>query len=295
MNALGNMHLFVEVASAGGFRAAASRLGMPNSTLSRRISDLERSIGLRLFNRTTRRVELTEAGSLYFERCRRIIQEALLAQEELSGLVTRPTGVIRASVPVDFTLVYLSDILSDFVRLYPGISLNLDVTPRQSDLVSDPVDLTIRMGEPKEQTLIARKLGELGAALFASPDYLARAGKPATPQDLVQFNCLRVVDRPWKLIHDRSGEEATITVAGSFTANNVGLLRRLAIDGNGIVALTHELVDADLKAGRLARVLADWSPPKVPIYALTETRLVPAKVRVFIDFLLARLKDRGLS
>ena len=150
MDALGNMALFVEIATAGGFRAAAERLKIANSTLSRRIGDLERDLGLRLFNRTTRRVELTEAGRLYFERCRRIIDEARLAHEELSGMVSQPSGLIRASVPVDFTLIYLGDILGDFMRLYPGIRLDLDVTPRQSDLISEPIDLTIRIGEPKD-------------------------------------------------------------------------------------------------------------------------------------------------
>ena len=137
MEAFRNMHLFVEVARAGGFRAAAERLGMQNSTLSRRIAELERNVGLRLLNRTTRRVDLTEAGRLYFERCCRIIEDARLAQEELSGVLTQPTGLIRASVPVDFTLVYLSHILVDFLKQYPGISLDLDVTPRQSNLVTE--------------------------------------------------------------------------------------------------------------------------------------------------------------
>jgi len=293
MDAFRNMHLFVEVASAGGFRAAAERLGMPNSTLSRRVAELERDIGLRLFNRTTRRVDLTEAGRLYFERCRRIIDEARLAHEELSGMVTQPTGLIRASVPVDFALVYLSEILADFLRLYPGLRLDLDVTPRQSNLISDPVDLTIRIGEPKEQQWIARKLGMSKVALFAAPEYLAAHGTPQAPQDLVDCNCLRIADRPWKLVNNRTGDEEMIAVAGSFTANNIGLLRKLALQGMGIVALTQELVSDDVKAGRLVRLLPEWQPPDIPVYALTETRLVPAKVRVFIDFLIQNLKSKG--
>ena len=293
MDIFKNMELFIEVASAGGFRAAADRLGMPNSTVSRRISELERDIGLRLFNRTTRRVELTEAGRLYFERCRQIIDEARLAREELSGMVSQPSGLIRASVPVDFTLVYLSEVLVDFQRLYPGIRLDLDVTPRQSNLISDPVDLTIRIGEPRDPQLIARKMATLKLALFAAPAYLAAQGAPQTPQDLLNHNCLRVADGPWKLFNNRTGDEDVVAVTGSFKANNIGLLQKMALQGMGVVALTQELVRDDIDAGRLVRLLPEWRPPATTVHALTETRLLPAKVRVFIDFLIHRLKSKG--
>ena len=291
MNALRDMHLFVEVASAGGFRAAAERLGMPNSTLSRRVAELEREIGLRLFNRTTRKVDLTEAGRLYFERCRRLIDEARLAHEELSGMVTQPTGLIRASVPVDFAVVYLSGILADFLRLYPGLRLDLDVTPRQSNLISEPVDLTIRIGEPKEQQLIARRLGASNVALFASPEYLATHGTPTKPGDLERCNCLRTSNRPWTLRNIHNGDQTVVEVSGTVTANNPGLLRRLALQGVGVVALAEALADDDIRTGRLVEVLPEWRPPDVPVYVLTETRLVPAKVRVFIDFLVQNLKS----
>ncbi len=295
MDALSNMHLFVEVARAGGFRAAAERLNMANSTLSRRIADLERDIGLRLFNRSTRRVELTEAGRLYFERCRRIIDEARLAHEELTDIVNQPTGLIRASVPVDFALVYLSEILAEFVRIYPGIRLDLDVTPRQSDLIAEPVDLTIRIGEPREQNLIARKLGASEMALYAAPEFLAAFGAPHAPRDLLNSNCLRIAERPWKLVNRGTGEEAIVVAAGNFTANNIGLLRRMALQGIGIGALPQELVEDDVKAGRLSPVLSDWNLPTIPIHALTETKLVPAKVRVFIDFLIEKLREKRRS
>jgi len=284
-----NMELFIEVASTGGFRAAADRLGLPNSTVSRRIAELERAIGLRLFNRTTRRVELTEAGQAYFDRCRRIIDEARLAHEELAGMVSQPTGVIRASVPVDFTLVYLGDILADFTRAYPGIRLDLDVTPRQSNLVTDPVDVAIRIGEVAEPNLIARKLTSVEIGLFAAPVYLADRGTPEVPQDLLRHNCLRISDRPWRLIGP-TNEGESLAVQGSFVANNVGLLHRLALQGVGIVALSLDQARDDVASGRLVAVLPGWRPPAVSVHALTETRLLPAKVRVFIDFLIANLK-----
>jgi DNA-binding transcriptional LysR family regulator len=289
MNVFRNMELFIEVAACGGFRAAANSLGLPNSSISRRIADLERDIGLRLFNRSTRRVELTEAGRLYYDRCQRIVDEARLAHEELSDIVQKPKGVIRASVPVDFALLYMADLLGDFSRTYPGITLHLDVSPRQSDLVAEPLDVTIRIGLPAEPNLIARKLVEVPMGLYASPAYLAASGEPADPQALLSHACLRLADRPLQL-EGRSGA-TQVAVTGPITANNLGLLHRLAIRDGGIVSLPTTLAEPDVAAGRLAPVLLDWRPPKVAVYALTETRLLPAKVRVFIDYLTARLNS----
>ncbi len=293
MDVFRNMELFIEVAACGGFRAAADSLGLPNSSVSRRIADLERDIGLRLFNRSTRRVELTEAGRLYYDRCRRIVDEARLAHEALSDMVSQPSGVIRASVPVDFALIYLSDLLSDFTRAYPGITLHLDVSPRQSDLVAEPLDVTIRIGLPAEPNLIARKLVEVPVGLYASPAYLAASGQPTDPQDLLSHTCLRIANRPWHL--QRLSNAMQVAVTGPVTANNVGLLHRLALRDGGIVSLPTALAEPEVAAGKLAPVLPEWRPPKVAVYALTETERLPAKVRVLIDYLTARLNSDGFK
>lgn len=149
MDHLNDMALFVEVVKARGFRGAAQALGMPNSTLSRRIGALEKAIGLRLLHRTTRKIELTEAGLIYFERCKRIVDEARLAHEQLGELLAQPSGVLRASLPVDFAVTYLAPLIAEFASLYPGITFDFDLTPRQVDLVSEPFDVAIRMGEPE--------------------------------------------------------------------------------------------------------------------------------------------------
>ena len=294
MEVFRSMHLFVEVARASSFRRAADVLGLPNSTVSRRIAELEREVGLRLFHRSTRRVELTEGGRLYFENCKRIIQEAELARQELVDLQAQPSGVIRASMPVDFSVIYLSPLLADFSRRYPGIRFNLDLTPNQADLVGDPVDVAIRMGPPKDQNLIARPIARLRTVLVASPDYLQRRGMPAEPQDLLAHECLRMKDAPWTLIH-RDGRSQTIEVSGQFVANNRGMLQQLALGGQGIVQSADSWVQADLAAQRLVGVLPDWAPPVVEAYALTATRLLPAKVRVFIDYLVAQMAQPELS
>jgi DNA-binding transcriptional LysR family regulator len=288
MDAFKNLHLFVEVAKANSFRRAADVLGIPNPTVSRRIRELERSLGVRLFNRTTRRVELTEGGRLYFENCRRILEEAQLTLLELSNLQTQPSGVIRASIPVDFSVIYLGPLLTDFARLYPKIRFELDLTPAQSDLVGDPVDIAIRMGPPKDQNLIARPIASLGLRLFASPEYVGQRGIPQHPQDLLKHECLRMRDAPWTL-HHSDGHSQTIEVHGQFTANNVGLLMQLARGGNGIVMTPENWATTDIVQKKLVRVLPDWSPPPVQVYALSTTRMLPAKVRVLIDYLAEKM------
>lgn len=164
MELLNDMALFVEVVKARGFRHAAEAVGMPNSTVSRRISGLEKAIGLRLLHRTTRKIELTEAGQIYFERCKRIVDEARLAHEQLGEMLAQPSGVLRASLPVDFANIYLAPLIAEFARRYPGISFDFDLTPRLVDLVSEPFDVAIRMGQPPDSNLIARQLANLHAS-----------------------------------------------------------------------------------------------------------------------------------
>ncbi|MEO3723484.1 LysR family transcriptional regulator [Pseudomonas syringae] len=290
MEYLNDMALFVEVVKMRGFRGAAESLGMPNSTLSRRISGLEKAIGLRLLHRTTRRIELTEAGQLYFERCKRIVEEARLAHEQLGEMLARPSGLLRVSMPVDFATIYLAPLIAEFAREYPGISFDLDLTPRQVDLVSDPVDIVIRMGEPPNSNLIARKLASMKRGFYASPRYLELFGEPEQPAQLINHECLRMrgpgSDR-WTLSSETGSEQ--VEVGGRFELNSVGMLRRMASLDLGIALLPEGIAVQDVASGTLRRVLAQWQAPAVSVYALTETRLLPAKTQRFIEFLRDRL------
>jgi DNA-binding transcriptional LysR family regulator len=288
---LNDMALFVEVVKVRSFRRAAEALDMPNSTLSRRISGLEKAIGLRLLHRTTRKIELTEAGQLYYERCKRIVDEARLAHEQLGEMLARPSGLLRASLPVDFANVYLAPLIAEFAQLYPGISFDFDLTPRQVDLVSEPVDVVIRMGEPANSNLIARKLASIQRFLYASPHYLQTSGEPQSPSDLSGHECLRLrgpdSDR-WTL----SGGDETqqVDVGGRFQLNSVGMLRRLASLGLGITLLPEGIAAQDVADGKLRRILVQWQASPVSVYALTETRLLPAKTQRFIEFVRDRLQ-----
>ncbi|GLQ44486.1 transcriptional regulator [Dyella nitratireducens] len=285
---LNDMALFVEVVKAKGFRGAAEATGVPNSTLSRRISALEKAIGLRLLHRTTRKVELTEAGRIYFERCKRIVDEARLAHEQLGEMLAQPSGVLRASLPVDFAVTYMAPLFAEFAERYPGITFDFDLTPRQVDLVSEPFDVAIRMGEPQNSNLIARPLASLVPQLYASPRYLKRTGEPAEPADLKRHECLNIIRGGVWTLH-KGKRSIEISIGSRFAANNVGLIRRLATLGMGIVLVPEEIVSDDLAAGRLVRVMADWHGKPMPVYALTETRLLPAKTQRFIEFLKERL------
>lgn len=286
---LNDMALFVEVVKAMNFRRAAEVTGVPSSTLSRRITQLEKAIGLRLLHRTTRKIELTEAGLLYFERCRRIVDEARLAHEQLGQMLEQPTGVLRASLPVDFAVVYLAPLIAEFAQLYPGIKFEFDMTPRQVDLVSEPFDVAIRMGEPSTPNLIARLLAALPGHLYASPGYLKRAGKPRHPRELAQHDCISFLRSNTWILH-RDDEALEVVVSGRFAVNSVGMFRRLATLDCGVVFLPEEVVLDDVASGKLVRILPDWQGPPTPVYALTETRLLPAKTQRFIEFLRDRFE-----
>jgi len=281
---LNDMALFVEVVKAKGFRSAADALGMPNSTLSRRIGALEKAIGLRLLHRTTRRIELTEAGQLYFERCKRIVDEARLAHEQLGELLAEPSGVLRASFPVDFAVIYLTPLIVEFANRHPKLTFDFELTSRRVDLVSEPFDVAIRIGESADSQLVARRLATFRNHLYASPRYLERSGEPREPDDLTRHQCLSVLHVDAWTLHD-GAREVEVPVGGRFVVNSVGMNRQLAVHDAGIIQMPEEVVADDVAAGRLCRVLPGWEGAPVPVYAMTETRVLPAKTQIFIEFL----------
>ncbi|SEO58524.1 DNA-binding transcriptional regulator, LysR family [Luteibacter sp. UNC138MFCol5.1] len=288
---LREMALFVEVVKAKGFRKAAEATGIPNSTLSRRITDLEKSIGLRLLHRTTRRIELTEAGQLYYERSKRIVDEARLAHEQLGDMLAQPTGVLRVSLSVDFALTFLAPLIAEFAGIYPGLTFDFDLTPRRVDLVSEPYDLAIRMGESADSSLVARKLATLTPYLFASPRYLECSGEPSTPEELLHHECFCIARNGQWQLHGE-GRVVDLPIGGRFYANSIGMMKRLASLDQGIVLMTEQVVADEVAQGKLRRILPGWNGSPISVYAMTETRLVPAKTQRFIDFIKERLAAR---
>jgi len=296
MEHLRDMALFVGVVNAMSFSGAAESLGMPKSSLSRRIAGLEAAIRVRLLNRTTRRIELTEAGAIYFARCTDIVEAAGVAHAQLRELVESPRGLLRVSmVADDLGTIELAPLVAAFARRHPGITFEIDLSPRRVDLLSERFDVAIRVGEQPDSSLTARRLTTVQPYLYAAPAYLGGRGTPAHPSDLAGHDCIRLPlgasGGRWTLL--RGGEAIEIAVGGTFAVNNMGMVKRLAALGVGIGAVDEIMVRDDIASGRLAPVLPDWSLPPIPVYAFTASRLLPAKTRAFIDFLAERGRKRA--
>ncbi len=285
---LNNMTLFVEVVKSGGFRKASDVTGVPNSTISRRISNLEKSIGLRLLYRTTRRIELTEAGRAYFERCKQIVEEARLAHEQLGDMLKMPSGVLRVSLPTDFAIAYMAPLIAKFSDTYPKIRFDIDLNSRYVDLVSERFDVAIHIGEPYDSRIIARKITTISPHLYASPEYLKLAGTPHKPSDLEKHSCITMLkDTHWHLKNARA--MVSVPISSKYSVNNIGMIVRLGSLGQGIVLISEGVIKREIRDNNLVRVMPQWSGQPISVYALTENRLLPAKTQYFIDFLLDML------
>lgn len=291
MDFLRDMVLFVEVAKVRSFSQAAATLGMPSSSLSRRIAELEKNIGLKLLNRTTRRTDLTEAGRLYYDRCRLIVQEAQLAHEQLGEIVAKPAGLLRVSMSVDFGIFFLAPLIPEFCSRFPDIQLDMDLSARNRDLIAESVDMVIRMGPLPDSGLHARKIAEKNVQLYAAPSYLRTASKLNEPNDLLQHKCIVMKteygEKSWRL--HRETERQDVRLTNSLNVNNMGMALQLSTLGLGVAAVGQEFANRELGAGNLVHVLPEWSFPPVAIFAVSTSRLQPAKLRVFIDFLAEKL------
>ena len=289
--ALQDMAVFVEVARALNFTRASKLSGMPVATLSRRIALLEKRVGVRLFERSTRRLVLTEPGKRYLERCERIVQDAVAAHEVLKEAAERLTGHLRLSMPVEFGLTLIAPIIDEFARQYPDITVDTDLTSRPANFVDENVDVSIRLGEIRDQSLVARRLGSAARLLYASPSYLAKRGEPRDPKDLGAHQCIlqSYMAEPgvWRLV---SGKKTLdVDVHGRFSTNNVSMTLKFAEQGHGIAALSPPIARAAYDAGAVRQVLREWSFPPMPVHAVMTSRLAPARVRAFVEFLASRL------
>jgi DNA-binding transcriptional LysR family regulator len=282
---------FVEVARALSFTRASKTSGIPIATLSRRIALMEKRVGVRLFHRTTRRLALTEPGRRYLERCERVVSDATAAQEVLKAAAERLTGHLRLSMPVEFGLTLIAPIIDEFARQYPEITVDAELSSRPADLVDADIDISIRLGEIRDTSLIVRRLGSAARLLYASPSYLARHGEPRHPKDLGRHECIlqSYMARPgiWRLVSGKKSID--VGVHGRFSTNNVSMTLTFAEQGHGIAALSPPNVRTAYDSGAVRQVLNDWSFPPAPVHAVMTSRLVPARVRAFVDFLANRL------
>ena len=289
---LNDIAVFARVVEAGSFTAAAHLLGMPKTTVSRRVAALEREVGVRLVQRTTRSLNMTDAGRLYYEQSSQALRMIEDAHLRLAEARAEPSGTIRISAPVGFADHLLTGVVFDFLAAHPKTKVELQLTDERLNLVGNRIDLAFRTGMLPDSTLIARKLGSTHRILCASPDYLARRGLPAAAADLARHDC--VIAGPstgsahWMLDGPRGQE--TVTVSGRFAANEMQAVVASAIAGHGIAQLPYQAAEASVRDGQLRRVLDDYTTPVGGLYAVyPSSRHVSPLVKAFIELAAERL------
>jgi DNA-binding transcriptional LysR family regulator len=291
--------LFARVAQSGSFSRAAERVQLPKSTVSRRIAALERRLGERLLQRTTRKLVLTDFGRGVLDHARALSEEVDAALAFALSRQARPSGRLRVSMPGDFASVALESALAGFARDYPEVQLEIDLSPRRVDLVGENFDLAIRMGELQDDAqLAARRLAVFGNGLYAAPSLLREHGVPLTPDALESMPGLMLLARggdalPWSLTPGTAAPGAATRIilpARHLRANSPELLIRLARSGAGVAAASEFFASPYLERGELQRILPDWCLPDSTAWAVFPgRRLMPAKTRAFIEMMIATM------
>jgi DNA-binding transcriptional LysR family regulator len=283
--------LFARVIDCGSFSRAAEKVNLPKSTVSRRISLLEARLGERLLQRTTRKLMLTEFGASLLEHARKVVEEVEAAGALVQHRQLEPSGKLRISMPGDFANASMGLVVAAFIRRYPSISLELDLSPRRVDLMAENFDLAIRMGNmPDDATLVARRVTINTFGLYAAPSYTSVHGLPEHPDDLARHEllCLPQGGRaaPWLLSRNGGKVRWEKEIEARLVANSPELLVRLAATGAGIAISSHQFAAPYMQTGELVRVLPDWCLPPVTGWAVFPgRRLMPAKTRAFLDMM----------
>lgn len=297
MDRLTEMEAFATVVDQGGFTDAAKKLGISKSAVSKHVSSLEARLGARLLNRTTRRVSPTEIGLAYYDRARRVLNDAGEADALVTSMQSAPSGLLRISVATDFGVNHLSPVLGDFLREFPEISINMVLNNRYVELISEGFDMAVRIGELEDSTLRARKLTDTTKRMIASPSYFQQFGRPQRIDDLNEHKLLHYSTHAsgavWKLTAP-SGEKRQVRTSGWLTVNDGQSLLNACISGLGIAYLPSFLF-----ADAMSRGLVEEAIPELPvesqgIYAVYPPgRFTQPKVRAFIDFLVGTFADKG--
>ncbi|MDI4235282.1 LysR family transcriptional regulator [Bradyrhizobium sp. Arg237L] len=286
MDRIDAMQAFVAVADLQGFAPAARKLGLSPSAVTRLIAALEERLGARLLQRTTRSVTLTDAGSRYLERIRRILADLEEAEEAVEGERTRPAGRLVISAPVGFGRLHVSPMVTAYLKRYPDVGVDLRLSDRMINLVEEGVDLAVRIGHLPDSTLVVRHVGEMRRIVVASKQYLNARGEPKRPSDIsahdtIQFGAMSAAP-DWRFVEE--GREVRVSPSPRFSSNSADAAIQYAEAGGGLTRVLAYQAAASLKAGRLRIVLAKFEEPPLPIHIVYPTsRLLSAKVRTFID------------
>jgi DNA-binding transcriptional LysR family regulator len=285
------MAIFARVVETKSFSEAARRLGLSKSVISKQVTQLEKSVGARLLNRTTRAMSLTEAGGVFYEYCARIVETLEEAKDAVGQLHSEPRGLLRVSAPVAFGTMHIAPALADFLSQHPDVQVDMEIKDRFVDLADERFDVAIRITREPGPNLVARRLATVHRRICATPGYFKRHGVPKTPRDLERHNCLTYTyfnpQDPWRL---RGPEgDISVTASGNLRLNDDEALSEAVLKGLGIALLPTFIVGKDLQAGRLKAVLSEYVAPERHIFAVyLPTRHVSPKLRAFIDFLVER-------
>lgn len=298
MDKIESLQVFVAVAQAGGFSAASRALGLPVPTVSRKVAELEQVLGVRLFDRSTRGVVLTDVAQPYFESCRRLLDELREADEAVSGGHRSPKGELTVTAPVGFGRQHLQPVALEFLREYPDIDLRLMMLDRVVDLIEEHADVALRISELPESTLAVRPLGHIRMIVCASPDYLRRHGVPRHPSELAEHSAIlwsSLGARKAWLFRDE-GQETMFPIRVRLTTTLPESAIEAAQAGLGLTQVTSYQAEASIRAGTLVPVLRDHEPAPTPVSLVhPSNRRVPLKLRAFLDFAAPRLSERLTS
>jgi DNA-binding transcriptional LysR family regulator len=291
MQDLNDLYYFAKVVEKGSFAAAARALDLPKSRLSRRVATLETALGVRLLQRTTRRLALTEVGKLYYQHAQNVMAEAEAAVEAVERVREVPSGSLRVSCPVSIAQIYLARVLPRFLAAYPQIRLDLVVTNRRIELIEEGIDIAmrVRIAGDEEAHLVTRRFGPAPGLIVAHPELLEAHGPIAEPEDLAKIPVMGFGSADRKLrwsLAGANGEKREVTLTARLTTDDFNVLRNAALAGLGATMLPSEFCLEDIQAGRLTPLLTKWSIPVATLQAVYTSRrgMVPA-VRAFLDFL----------
>lgn len=288
---LNRMAVFAAVVDQGSFTAAARVLVLTKSMVSQHVTALEEELGVRLMQRTTRKLMLTEAGEVYYQGCRRVADEAAALAVRLQGLKHEPEGKLRITTMVDYAIGPFAAKLSAFLQLYPKVSVDLVVREATVDLVAERIDVAFRLGWLSDSTMAATRVGEFEQKVVVAPSLLARLPPVKTPADLVKTDviALSLLREPRKYhFKDGAGRPHPVRTAGRIAVDSPSAMRALAVEGAGIAVIANHMVDREIAEGRLVRLLPGYTLPKGGIFAvLPSRRAAPPKVRALLAFLKA--------
>jgi len=296
MDLFSAMRTFVRVMDAGSLSAAADRMDVAKSAVSRRLTDLEAHLGVQLLYRTTRQISLTDAGALYLDQCRRILSHVEEAEQSVSGAQSELKGRLKVAAPLSSGTLHLAHIINGFLALYPNIDFDLDLNDRFVNLVEEGLDLAIRVGRLEDSTLIARRLATIRLVVVASPAYVQQHGEPESPADLIHHQSLVYSNVPdsaqWRFADDTLFKSNQLRMPVRMRANNGEFLMHGLRAGMGIAVMPTFICYRELESGELIRLLPDYPLAEDALYALYPAqRYLPRRARVFIDTLVQSFGD----